>query len=89
MGNWKGYGRVYHRNIGKVTKFELFRIIIFRSYCHFSVGGAENAPPPPVVGLKRTALCNKIILYYLPLDINIVLAEGKYRVIFGGGSKCL
>ena len=33
-----------HRYIGKVTKFGLFKIIIFRSYCHFSVGGAKNAP---------------------------------------------
>ena len=43
MGNWKGYGRVYHRNIGKVTKFGLFWIIIFRSNYHFSVGG-RNPP---------------------------------------------
>ena len=29
----KGYWRVRHRYIGKVTKFQLFRIIIFRSNC--------------------------------------------------------
>ena len=40
------------RYIGKVTKFGLFRIIIFRSNCHFSVGEAENTPPPTGVGLK-------------------------------------
>ena len=49
----KEYGRVCHRYIGKVTKFGLFRIIIFRSNCHFSVGGAENAPPPTGVGLTQ------------------------------------
>ena len=36
--------------IGKVTMFGLFRIIIFRSNCHFSVGG-RNTPPPTGVGL--------------------------------------
>ena len=41
----KEYGRVCHRYIGKVMKFGLYRIIICRSNCHFSVGGAENAPP--------------------------------------------
>ena len=41
----KGYIRVCHRYIGKVTRFGLFRIIIFRSNCHFLVGRAENAPP--------------------------------------------
>ena len=41
----KGYGRVCHRYIGKVTKFGLFRIIIFRSNCHFLVGGRKTPPP--------------------------------------------
>ena len=31
--------------LGKVTKFGLFRIIIFRSNCHFSVGGRKKPPP--------------------------------------------
>ena len=41
----KGYGRVCHRYIGIVTKFGLFRIIIFWSNCHFSAGGGGKRPP--------------------------------------------
>ena len=57
----KGYGRVCHRYIGKVTKFGLFRIIIFRNNCHFPVGGAENAPPHTGVGLKLR--CNTALIH--------------------------
>ena len=43
----KGYGRVCHRYIGKVTKFGLFKIIIFRSNCHFFGRGGGGKRPPP------------------------------------------
>ena len=40
----KGYGRVCHRYIGKVMKFGLFKIINFRSYCHFLLEGGIKRP---------------------------------------------
>ena len=52
----KGYGRVCHGNIGKVTRVELFRIIIFRSNCHFYAGGGTG------VGLRKNEFNFQVFL---------------------------
>ena len=44
----------YMGQLGQITKYGLFRIIIFQSNCIFSVGGWKTPPKPPTeVGLKR------------------------------------
>ena len=49
-------GRVWQRNIGKVKKFGLFRINIFRINCHFLVGGWKT---PPSTGVRLKDLSQK------------------------------